>query len=378
MKRKTVIVFVEVFLGPTMTFVKNQINELRENFNVIIIANELKNTDLFVEDVIIIPHDIVNRILSSIGKKTGLIYSMPPLGLRKTMQSLVKNYDVACVISHFGTAGLQMGKIAESLSIPHTIIIHGWDGSSLLRSKAYRRQFKSLQYSKLLFVSKSMMENFQQFGLLNKEYKVIHLGIPCEKKSPSLRPELKTLFASSSEIRFFQAANFVYKKGHEYSISAFALFLQKYPNAKFILAGDGPLKEDILDKIRQLGIEDKVILLGHIPQIDVLNWFLNVDIFLHHSVTAADGDQESIPSVIMEAMLYGLPVLSTFHSGIPELITSGYDGMLVQEKNIEDYVSAICRLCESDEKIGLNGQNTILEKFNLSVNLKNIISFSVK
>jgi len=59
--------------------------------------------------------------------------------------------------------------------------------------------------------------------------------------------------------------------------------------------------------------------------------------FLHHSVTAANGDTEGMPNAIMEAMAMELPVISTYHSGIPELVEDGVNGYLVQEKDVEAY-----------------------------------------
>jgi colanic acid/amylovoran biosynthesis glycosyltransferase len=378
MNKETVVIFVEVFLGPTMTFIRNQITDLRNNYNVVIIANQLNNSHLFNDNVIVVPHTLFSRILSFLGKKTGLYYTVAPLLMRKVIYNLAEKHDIACVISHFGTAGLQIGRIVESLSIPHSIIIHGWDGSSLLRSKAYRNQFLALRRSKLLFVSKSMRDNFSEYGLLNKENGVVNLGVPIDISAVGTRPKLSALYKSGGEILFFQAANFVPKKGHIYTLKAFAVFQSVYKNSKLLLAGDGPLKGDLLAQIKRLSLEDRVIILGHLPQDEVIKLFSEVHVFLHHSVTSSDGDQESIPTVIMEAMLHGLPVVSTTHSGIPELIESGFNGILVPERNISEYVEAMRQLCENEMRIGLNANNTIIEHFNLTKNLNKILSFTLE
>ena len=61
----------------------------------------------------------------------------------------------------------------------------------------------------------------------------------------------------------------------------------------------------------------------------------NADILLAPSVTAEDGDQEGTPTVLMEALAQGLPVLSTRHSGIPELVQDGESGFLVPERDVD-------------------------------------------
>ncbi len=90
------------------------------------------------------------------------------------------------------------------------------------------------------------------------------------------------------------------------------------------------------------------------------------DIFVHHSITASNGDQEGIPNVIMEAMATGLPIISTYHAGIPELITDEFNGYLVEEKDSEEYAKKIRKLLTEDISfIPLNARKTIEEKFNL-------------
>jgi colanic acid/amylovoran biosynthesis glycosyltransferase len=93
-----------------------------------------------------------------------------------------------------------------------------------------------------------------------------------------------------------------------------------------------------------------------------------VDAFLHHSVIATDGDQEGIPISIMEAMASGLPVISTVHSGVPELVVEdGVTGFLVPERNLERYTSALERLLECGTEVGIKARSRVEERFNLDI-----------
>ena len=65
--------------------------------------------------------------------------------------------------------------------------------------------------------------------------------------------------------------------------------------------------------------------------------FENADYFIHHSIVDSRGDMEGIPNALMEAMAMELPVISSIHSGIPELVEDGVNGYLVKEKDVTNY-----------------------------------------
>ena len=106
--------------------------------------------------------------------------------------------------------------------------------------------------------------------------------------------------------------------------------------------------------------------MGSINDKTVRQLMYSADVFLHHSVTASNGDEEGIPTVIMEAMATGLPVISTFHSGIPELITNNYDGFLVEEGNVNTYTETLISLANLSNEIGVRARKKIVEDFNFN------------
>jgi colanic acid/amylovoran biosynthesis glycosyltransferase len=378
-KKETVIVFVEVFLGQTMTFVSSQINELEKKYNVVVVSNELANQHLFPGNAILVKYDYLSRIIGFLGRKLGLFYCVPPIAMWYTLSRIKKNNKVLCCICHFGTAGLQVGFILKLLKIPCGVIIHGVDGSALLQNKAYRSQLKRLRNMNFIFASKSLSDNFTKYNLNPVSSSIINLGIKIiEYNNQKNNINLLNKFHNKENLIFFQASNFVPKKGHKYTILAFNEFLKKYPNAVLYLAGDGILKQEIMNLATNLQIEKKVIFLGHLKHEEVIYYFQKADIFLHHSVTGSNGDQESIPTVIVEAMLFGLPVISTFHSGIPEVINDAINGYLVQEKNILEYVGAIDKAIKNSNYISQNAHKLILDKFDLTKNLNKILEFSKK
>jgi len=72
-------------------------------------------------------------------------------------------------------------------------------------------------------------------------------------------------------------------------------------------------------------------------------------VFVQHSVTSGTGDQEGLPNSIVEAMRNGKPVVSTIHSGIPEIVEDGKSGFLVQEHDYHSFADFMIRLIEDDQ-----------------------------
>ncbi|WP_426785043.1 glycosyltransferase [Rahnella variigena] len=110
---------------------------------------------------------------------------------------------------------------------------------------------------------------------------------------------------------------------------------------RYTIIGDGPLRNDLELQVSELELNEQVIFSGAQTQETVTDYLNISDIFLLPSVTAADGDMEGIPVALMEAMAMGIPVISTFHSGIPELIENGISGFLVKEHDAEGIANIV-------------------------------------
>src|SRR5690606_17321655 len=124
---------------------------------------------------------------------------------------------------------------------------------------------------------------------------------------------------------------------------AFRRFLDLYPHERFklVLAGDGKLRDSIIRLAMELKLENYVSFPGWVNRQETKSLLESANYFVHHSISDEFGNMEGIPNAIIEAMAMELPVVSTFHSGIPELVTNFRNGILVSEKNTEDFAAAI-------------------------------------
>lgn len=150
--------------------------------------------------------------------------------------------------------------------------------------------------------------------------------------------------------RILTIGRLVEKKGIEYGLRAVAKLLKEGIPVRYDIIGDGPLRPQLEKLANELGIADSVGFHGSMVQRDVIHAMQQRDILLAPSVTDATGDQEGIPVTIMEAMATGMPVVSSWHSGIPELVENNTSGLLLAEKDVGGIAAAVASLIAAPQR----------------------------
>ena len=135
---------------------------------------------------------------------------------------------------------------------------------------------------------------------------------------------------------------FVEKKGIKYLLEAMKL-INEVNNMKLILAGDGPLTEDIIDYINANDLKVSIEYIGKVKDQKKVDFFNSLDVFVLPAISLPN-DQDGIPVVLMEAISYGLPLISTTVSGIPEICKNDYNGFLIPEKDVNVLVASFYNL----------------------------------
>jgi colanic acid/amylovoran biosynthesis glycosyltransferase len=183
------------------------------------------------------------------------------------------------------------------------------------------------------------------------------------------------------------------KKGFDDALDAVMLLNKHFTNFSYDIVGEGEQYATLKRKIKKYGLEHKVRLLGKMTTDKALELMSQCDILLAPSKTAADGDSEGIPNVIKEAMLLGLQVVATNHSGIPELVKNRETGMLVKEKSPIEIMEAIQELMSdknlweerskeaayfvSKEYSAESGLNKLLTVYEKSLNQSRFVSLTM-
>ena len=269
----------------------------------------------------------------------------------------------------FRDIGVLKGKIVTTF--------HGFDISRYVKvygKDTYKHLFE--EGDMFLTISERWKDELINLGADEEKIAVHRMGVDTCKFVFSERAQ-----GNNRDIQLFTVARLVEKKGVQYGIQAVANVLKRYPNIEYRIAGDGPLKGTLTNLINELNINNNVKLLGWKNQEDIVKLMEGSDMLLAPSVTTADGDQEGIPVVLMEALALGLPVISTYHSGIPELVQDGISGFLVQERDVDALSEKIEHLIQDQElwpRMGRSGREYIENYYNIDKLNKQLVEIFQK
>lgn len=277
---------------------------------------------------------------------------------------LDEDFDV--LFCHFGPNGL-LGALLKGLKVPGRLVtvFHGHDLSSYLRNHrqgVYKRLFSDGDL--FMPVSRHWKEKLIELGCSEDRITVHHLGIDVNRFQP-VEDKAEVL----QRLELLTVGRLVEKKGHASVIKALRDFSCK-EDWRYTIAGDGPLLPWLERLAAELGVQEKIRFTGPLKEKEILPLYRDSHIFLLPSVTGPDGDCEGIPMVLMEAMAMQLPIISTWHSGIPELVEDGKSGFLVEENDSAGIKAYLIKLA-SDESLrrhmGVAGRAKVEREFNLHV-----------
>jgi colanic acid/amylovoran biosynthesis glycosyltransferase len=323
-----------------------------------------------------VPHSPVARVLGAVGSVLSVARTSPvrgwrflrallgargdsPLGLALWGAPLLAERPFDVVICHFGWNAASGAALLPAMG-PGTrlvAVLHGADLTSWVEDDGPERYALVFERAALLLpISDRWRALLLDWGAPPDRTAVHRVGIDLAAITPAV-PE------DRDEVRLLSIARLVEKKGIEFAIRAVAAVDD--PRIRYDVVGDGPLGPELEQLIAELGVGERVRLLGSKQSPEVAALLASSDVVLAPSVTAADGDQEGIPVAIMEAMAAELPVVTTYHSGIPELVAHGVTGLLVEERDVEGLASAIKELVADPARrraLGREGRRVVAER----------------
>jgi colanic acid/amylovoran biosynthesis glycosyltransferase len=309
---------------------------------------------------------VLDRYLT-ITQKMNLISAL------KEIKSETIKYDN--VICHFGVNGYYVCKMRELglIAGPISTVFHGYEVSHYDVVNKYLPQYKQLfvKGDLMLPISELWEGKLIEWGCEALKIKVHRMGI--DVNDFEIR-DLSSAF--SPALKIVQVGRLTEKKAILDSINAIVLASKELP-LEFTIIGDGELYAQAKELIASLGAGKYIHLLGLQPQKVVKQYLDEADVFLLPSVRAESGDMEGIPVALMEAMAKGLIVVSTYHSGIPELIRSGESGFLIEEHNINELVDCLVKIQSLSQEritdIRIKARSICLEKYNNDILNRNVL-----
>ncbi|EHD1470882.1 colanic acid biosynthesis glycosyltransferase WcaL [Escherichia coli] len=249
-------------------------------------------------------------------------------------------------IAHFGPAGATAAKLRELGVIRGKIatIFHGIDISSREVLNHYTPEYQQLfrRGDLMLPISDLWAGRLQKMGCPREKIAVSRMGVDMTRFSP--RP----VKAPATPLEIISVARLTEKKGLHVAIEACRQLKEQGMAFRYRILGIGPWERRLRTLIEQYQLEDVVEMPGFKPSHEVKAMLDDADVFLLPSVTGADGDMEGIPVALMEAMAVGIPVVSTLHSGIPELVEADKSGWLVPENDARALAQRLAAFSQLD------------------------------
>jgi len=272
-----------------------------------------------------------------------------------------KQNKIDVVLAQYGQTGASCLNICKKLHLPLIVHFHGYDAvhKDVLYKylNIYKEMFEYASY--VIVVSEIMKGKLIEYGSPIEKIVLNHYGP--NKEFEKIQPDFTSPF-------FAAVGRFADTKAPYYTIFAFHKVLQKFPNARLAFAGVGPLFGDCINIVKYLKIEHAVKFCGILSQLEVAELFSNSFCFVQHSITSINGDMEGTPNSVLESSMASLPVISTLHAGIPDVIIHDKTGFLVEEHDVEkmaEYMSSLFENRELAKKMGEVGRVNIKSNFTI-------------
>jgi colanic acid/amylovoran biosynthesis glycosyltransferase len=290
-------------------------------------------------------------------------------GDRKHIRNFLFSYGTDIAHLHYGSDAGVFIKATKNLGIPSIVSFYGYDCTSFPHwlygygVRYLRRVFEEVDYC--LAMSEDMKDDLSKLGCPQGKIIVHYYGTDVS------RFRYKRFHRKKPETIVLMVASLDEKKGHVYLLQSIAKLDESIRSKlRFRIVGNGPLEAELKQHVSSLNLDAVVTFLGSLEYLSerFLQEFRNADIFVHPSVVASNGDKEGIPGTIVEAMAAGLPVVSTYHAGIPYMIEHGKTGFLVEERDIDGLAWWITRLTIDSNlrmRIGKNAQKYALRNLDL-------------
>jgi glycosyltransferase involved in cell wall biosynthesis len=291
---------------------------------------------------------------------------------KRTRKALINQYlkenQIDAVLAEYGTSGSFIAPVCKALNIPLVVHFHGFDASVYKVLEEFKDGYRFMYdyASKIIVVSNAMKQALMNHG--------------CEASKLILNtygphPDYMNVVIDYNSNSIVSVGRHTYKKAPYLTILAFQKVLVKHPNLKLVMVGTGEIFEVSKHMVESLGLQEKIILPGGLPREDIIKYLEQSFLFVQHSLVANNGDSEGTPVGIIEAMAAGLPVVSTRHAGIPDVVVEDETGFLVEEGDVDAMAEHILTLVNNRDlakTFGKKGKAVIQENFTLEKHIDTI------
>ncbi|MEM0896888.1 MAG: glycosyltransferase [Verrucomicrobiota bacterium] len=344
-----------------------------QRFRTFVITRERKCEDRYpfddVESQPKVRSNFVRRFwLKHIKKAPPIVYR----GEYGVIEKILSRRKADLLHVYFGHTGVHLLPFIRQWPGPTIVSFHGMDVQTRRHQEGYEEKLRALLKSVPLVLARShsLKDRLLELGCDEGKFRLNRTGIPLENF-----PFKERSSPVDGAWSFVQACRLIEKKGLDVALKAFAEFARDHPNARFAIAGEGPLAESMKNLAAELGIAEKVRFAGFLSEGELRSLYESAHAFVHPSQLTADQNQEGVPNSMLEAMATGLPVLATQHGGIPEAVEDGVTGLLGPERDVEALLRGMRELAGNEERwksMGRAASASVRENFEQSAQIEKL------
>ena len=284
---------------------------------------------------------------------------------------LIAHHQPDLVLAEFGFHAVRVMEAAPAMAVPLVVHFRGSDLSAQSKLGVLRGRYRRLMglAAGLICKSRPMAQTLEALGASADRILISASGANAQLFYGSVPAEAAPICLA--------VGRFVAKKGPLHTIRAFSA----QPYGQLWMVGEGPLLAEAKELVKQLKLGHRIRFLGVCSQAEVAALMRQVRLFVQHSLVAADGDSEGNPVAVMEAQLSGLPVVATRHAGIPEVVSDGQTGLLVEEGDVRGMAAAMERLLQDPvlcTRLGAAGRRHVEQGFTLERHLADLSRFLIQ
>jgi colanic acid/amylovoran biosynthesis glycosyltransferase len=295
----------------------------------------------------------------------------PQFFQQRAMANFLADNKVDAVLAEFGPTATLVMDACDKMNVPLIAHFHGYDAYRQKTLQTFGRRYPELFEiaDAIVAVSRDM------------QAQLIKLGAPADKVHYNSCGVEPSVFKGANPLNnpptFVAVGRFVDKKAPHLTLLAFQATLEKCPEARLVMIGDGPLWEACRQMTMSLGLSSAVELQGVRSQAEVATVMQQARAFVQHSITTHDGDSEGTPVAVLEAGASGLPVVSTRHAGIKDAVIHQKTGLLVEEGDIHTMAEHMIRLAKDPQlaaSLGKAGREWVSSEYSMDKSINRLWS----
>jgi colanic acid/amylovoran biosynthesis glycosyltransferase len=293
---------------------------------------------------------------------------LSPVSTRHLSRFLIKN-KIRAVLAEYGPTGAAVMDACRIADVPLIVHFHGYDAHRKDIITSYKNLYRQMfsQARALVAVSRKMKKQLIELGAPPEKTHYNVYGIETDK--------FKTTDPSKNPPLYLAVGRFVDKKAPYLTILAFKELLKHFSSARLIMVGDGPMLEPCIHLSKALNISNSIEFTGPLEHDKIADMMQRARAFVQHSVTPDSGDSEGTPVSLLEACASGLPVISTRHAGIKDIIIENTTGFLVDEFDINEMTKHMLSLAQDPKlarDIGENARKNTLDNYTMEKSIANL------